>query len=97
MGPSGLGKTTLLSILAGLLMPAAGSVLTGEETSMSRAELTVPTAKYRFYFSEFHLFPALTAAENIELVLKAFGGGSATTSASLAGSWVRDIKRIKTW
>jgi len=69
-------------------------------TSMSRAEL----ARFRlqnigFYFSEF-LFPALTAAENIELVLNVKGmrRRAAKSSASLAGtSWVRDIKRIKTW
>jgi putative ABC transport system ATP-binding protein len=76
MGPSGSGKTTLLSILTGLLMPDAGRVcLLGEEiTSMSRAEL----ARFRlqnigFIFQNFNLFPALTAAENIELVLNVKG------------------------
>lgn len=76
MGPSGSGKTTLLSILAGLLTPAAGKVyLLGEEiTSMSRARL----AQFRlqnigFIFQNFNLFPALTAAENIELVLNVKG------------------------
>lgn len=76
MGPSGSGKTTLLSILAGLLTPAAGKVyLLGEEiTSMSRAEL----AQFRlqnigFIFQNFNLFPALTAVENIELVLNVKG------------------------
>ena len=76
MGPSGSGKTTLLSILAGLLTPAPGKVyLLGEEiTSMSRAEL----AQFRlhnigFIFQNFNLFPALTAAENIELVLNVKG------------------------
>ena len=76
MGPSGSGKTTLLSILAGLLTPATGKVyLLGEEiTSMSRAEL----AQFRlqnigFIFQNFNLFPALTAAENIELVLNVKG------------------------
>ena len=72
MGPSGSGKTTLLSILAGLLTPTEGQVyLLGEEiTRMSREKL----AKYRlenvgFIFQGFNLFPALTAAENVELVL----------------------------
>ena len=76
MGPSGSGKTTLLSILAGLLTPATGKVyLLGEEiTSMSRADL----AQFRlqnigFIFQNFNLFPALTAAENIELVLNVKG------------------------
>jgi putative ABC transport system ATP-binding protein len=76
MGPSGSGKTTLLSILAGLLTPTAGSVyLLGEETTkMSRDKL----ANFRlqnigFIFQGFNLFPALTAAENVELVLNIKG------------------------
>ena len=76
MGPSGSGKTTLLSILSGLLTPTNGRVfLMGEEiTKMSRSRL----AKFRlknigFIFQGFNLFPALTAAENIELLLNTKG------------------------
>ncbi len=76
MGPSGSGKTTLLSILAGLLTPSQGKVyLLGEEiTKMSRPKL----AQFRlqhigFIFQDFNLFPALTAAENIEVVLNIKG------------------------
>jgi putative ABC transport system ATP-binding protein len=76
MGPSGSGKTTLLSILAGLLTPDEGRVyLLGEDiTSMSRSKL----ARFRqqnigFIFQNFNLFPALTAAENIEVVLNVKG------------------------
>jgi putative ABC transport system ATP-binding protein len=72
MGPSGSGKTTLLSILAGLLSPTEGHVsLLGKEiTRMSREKL----ANFRlhnigFIFQGFNLFPALTASENVELVL----------------------------
>lgn len=86
MGPSGSGKTTLLSILAGLLTPTAGSVhLLGREiTRMSRPKL----ARFRrqnigFIFQGFNLFPALTALENIELVLdiKGISGGKARHQA----------------
>lgn len=76
MGPSGSGKTTLLSILAGLLTPTAGKVyLLGKEiTAMSRDKL----ARFRlqnigFIFQGFNLFPALTAAENVEVVLNVKG------------------------
>ena len=76
MGPSGSGKTTLLSILAGLLTPSVGKVyLMGQEiTKMSQPKL----AQFRlqnigFIFQNFNLFPALTAAENIEVVLKLKG------------------------
>ncbi len=76
MGPSGSGKTTLLSILAGILTPTAGSVcLLGENiTNLSRQKL----ARFRlenigFIFQGFNLFPALTAAENVEALLNVKG------------------------
>ncbi len=88
MGPSGSGKTTLMSILAGILTPTAGRVyLLGEEiTSMSRSKL----ARFRaqnigFIFQGFNLFPALTAAENVEVALniKGIWGRSARKQAQL--------------
>lgn len=88
MGPSGSGKTTLLSILAGILTPTAGSVeLLGEEiTSLSAAKL----AQFRlenvgFIFQSFNLFPALTAAQNVELVLnlKGIRGKAARSQAQV--------------
>lgn len=76
MGPSGSGKTTLLSILAGILTPTNGKVhLLGKEiTKMSRKQLS----RFRrdhigFIFQGFNLFPALTAAENVELALNIKG------------------------
>ncbi|MFB2977467.1 ABC transporter ATP-binding protein [Microseira sp. BLCC-F43] len=76
MGPSGSGKTTLLSVLAGLLTPTSGNVyLLGQDiTKMSRSQL----AQFRlqnigFIFQDFNLFPALTAAENIEVALNLKG------------------------
>ena len=78
MGPSGSGKTTLLSILAGLLTPTSGQVrlLGSEITKMSQKQL----AKFRrdnigFIFQGFNLFPALSAAENVELAYKIKGIG----------------------
>jgi putative ABC transport system ATP-binding protein len=76
MGPSGSGKTTLLSILAGILTPTSGSVrLLGEEiTTMSKDCLSrFRLENIGFIFQGFNLFPALTAAENIEVALKMKG------------------------
>lgn len=76
MGPSGSGKTTLLSILGGILTPTGGSVqLLGQEiTKLSKSQL----ARFRldhigFIFQEGNLFPALTAAENVEVALNLKG------------------------
>lgn len=76
MGPSGSGKTTLLSILAGILTPTAGKVwlLEQEITSMSRDRLSqFRLDNIGFIFQGFNLFPALTAAENVEVALKVKG------------------------
>ncbi|WP_448600673.1 ABC transporter ATP-binding protein [Thermoleptolyngbya sp.] len=76
MGPSGSGKTTLLSILAGILTPSSGNVrLLGQEiTEMSRSQLSqFRLQNIGFIFQGFNLFPALTALENIELVLEMKG------------------------
>lgn len=76
MGPSGSGKTTLLSILAGLLTPTAGHVyLLGEDiTKMSPEKLTrFRRRNIGFIFQNFNLFPALTAAENVEIILNLKG------------------------
>ena len=72
MGPSGSGKTTLLSILGCILTPTTGTVrVRGCATSGLKAE---ELAKLRrehigFVFQSFHLFPTLTALDNVRLAL----------------------------
>lgn len=76
MGPSGSGKTTFLSILAGLLTPTEGNVyLLGQEiTKLSRKKRTAFRRQHiGFIFQNFNLFPALTAAENVEIILNIKG------------------------
>ena len=76
MGPSGSGKTTLLSILSGLMTPTAGTVhLLGREiTRLSRSQLSrFRLENIGFVFQGFNLFPALTAAENVEVALNLKG------------------------
>jgi putative ABC transport system ATP-binding protein len=68
-GPSGSGKTTLLSILGCILTPSGGRVVVdGEEVDAARPR-RLPALRRRaigFVFQQFNLFPALTAAENVE-------------------------------
>lgn len=76
MGPSGSGKTTLLLILGGLLKPTAGEVwmLGHNITAMSEAQRSqFRLENLGFIFQDCNLFPALTAAENIEVALNLRG------------------------
>ncbi len=72
-GPSGSGKTTLLSIIGCMLHPTSGSlrIYSNETTTLGEAARTEIRKKYiSFIFQGFNLFPALTAYENIMLVLR---------------------------
>ena len=67
VGPSGSSKTTLVSVLTGLLMRDGGecSVLDHDYGRMSRNETTRFRGKnVGFVFQTFDLIPALTAVEN---------------------------------
>jgi putative ABC transport system ATP-binding protein len=84
MGPSGSGKTTLLSILGCMLTPTRGSVrMVGRSTEGAGPE---ELAKLRrdhvgFVFQSYHLFPTLTAADNVRLALDVRGDNSARAIA----------------
>jgi putative ABC transport system ATP-binding protein len=72
MGPSGAGKTTLLSIIGGMLTPTSGNVsIDGENvgTKNEPERARVRREKIGFVFQSFNLLDALSAVENVELVL----------------------------
>lgn len=72
MGPSGSGKSTLLYLLGALARPTAGRVLLqGQDiTSLSERELAqIRREKIGFVFQRFNLFPALSAYDNLEILL----------------------------
>jgi putative ABC transport system ATP-binding protein len=76
MGPSGSGKTTLLSVIGALLKPTSGTVTLGvtELTALSERDLPdIRLAHLGFIFQDFNLLSALTARENVELVLNLAG------------------------
>jgi len=76
MGPSGSGKTTLLSVMGGLMTPTRGIVrVRGRSTAGASPE---ELAKLRrdhigFIFQSYHLFPNLTAEDNVRLALDVRG------------------------
>jgi putative ABC transport system ATP-binding protein len=72
MGPSGSGKTTLLAILSGLLHPDEGEVLAlghnlWQLTERQRQQFRLKNCG--FIFQGHNLFPALTARQQLEIVL----------------------------
>jgi putative ABC transport system ATP-binding protein len=76
MGPSGSGKTTLLSVLGCILSPSQRSVrVCGHSTSSLRPEALAELrlAHIGFVFQTYHLFPTLTAIDNVRLVLEVGG------------------------
>jgi putative ABC transport system ATP-binding protein len=76
MGPSGSGKTTLLSILGCMLTPTEGTIrVRGDSIAGKNPE---DLAKLRrenigFVFQSYHLFPTLSAADNVRLALDVRG------------------------
>jgi putative ABC transport system ATP-binding protein len=86
-GPSGSGKTTLLFILGCLLTPSGGRVIVdGRSLDPGRPERlgAVRKRSIGFVFQHDHLFPALTALENVEYALNLRGtrGPAARDDAS---------------
>jgi putative ABC transport system ATP-binding protein len=91
LGQSGSGKSTFLSLLAGLDRPTSGTIeldnqrmdtLSEENLSRFRAR------KISIVFQQFHLMPHLTALENVSLPLELAGDNEATGKAHHALSQV---------
>ncbi len=77
VGPSGCGEATLISLIAGLLRGASGSmqVFGHDVSAMTQAQCCV---KYRlknvgFIFQQYNLLAGLTASENVAVPLVASG------------------------
>lgn len=82
MGPSGSGKTTLLTIAGALLTPTEGDVtVCGTDiTKMSQNDLAaLRRDKIGFVYQSFNLLEALTAVENVRLVVRNGANGRLAT------------------
>lgn len=72
MGESGVGKSTLLNLIAGLDTPDAGEILIDgvDMSSLSDDDAThLRREKFGFVFQAFHILPHLTLAQNVALPL----------------------------
>jgi putative ABC transport system ATP-binding protein len=76
MGPSGSGKTTLLSILGCMLTPTSGTVRVGGQSTAGAPPEDLARVRREhigFIFQSYHLFPTLTALDNVRLALDVRG------------------------
>ena len=75
-GPSGSGKTTLLSLLGCILSPSSGTLrVCGRSTARLNPEQLAAVRREHigFVFQSYHLFPTLTAADNVRVALDVRG------------------------
>ena len=87
VGESGVGKSTLLNIIAGLDVPDSGEVQL-EGIDLARLDETARTLIRRtrmgFVFQAFHLLPHLTVARNVALPLALNGRAGAEVANRVA-------------
>src|SRR6266852_3893368 len=80
IGPSGSGKSTLLAALSGLLRPDSGHVWALGQDLWRLSDREREAFRLRhcgFIFQGYNLFPALTARQQLEMVLRWGEGASA--------------------
>jgi putative ABC transport system ATP-binding protein len=84
VGESGVGKSTLLNLIAGLDVPDAGEVLL-EGRDLARLDEDARTrlrrARMGFVFQAFHVLPHLTVERNVALPLALNGQADAAARA----------------
>ena len=87
MGESGIGKSTLLNLVAGLDRPDSGQVLLDgvELSALGDDEATRLRRRHMgFVFQAFHILPYLTVAQNVALPLALNGVGDAAMHERVA-------------
>ena len=93
VGESGIGKSTLLNLVAGLERPDSGSITVDgvDLSSLSDDALTVMRRhRMGFVFQSFHILPYLTVAQNVALPL-ALSGNHGTNAQSRTTEVLRAV------
>jgi len=87
-GKSGVGKTTLLRMIAGLTVPDGGSIAVEGETwfdSIRNIHLPPQARSVGFVFQDYALFPNMTVRENLEFAAGGPGGAWLERLVELTG------------
>jgi len=87
MGESGIGKSTLLNLIAGLDRPDSGSIVLGgvELTTLGDDAMTIlRRRRMGFVFQAFHVLPYLDVAQNVALPLALVGVAQADAAPRVA-------------
>ena len=93
MGDSGVGKSTLLNLIAGLDMPDSGEIrINGAAISSldDDAATQLRREQFGFVFQAFHVLPHLTLSQNIALPLLLNGAPTDRVEQMLADVGLRD-------
>ena len=88
VGESGVGKSTLLNLVAGLDLPDRGSVIldgTALPSLDDAGRTLLRRSRVGFVFQAFHLLPHLTVTQNVALPLSLNGIGGVPAQNRLAG------------
>ena len=68
-GPSGVGKTTFLKVIAGFILPEKGSIIVDDITWLdTTSKISLPPQKRMtgFVFQDYALFPNMTVQQHLE-------------------------------
>ena len=82
LGPNGAGKSTLIGLLATLVAPTSGEVRFGDQPA--RALGAVLRRRLGLLAHELHLYPELSARQNLRFFGELYGVGVGRVEAALA-------------
>ncbi len=94
VGPSGVGKTTVLNLIAGLLRPDAGRIaLRGGALFDARSNFDLPPERRAvgYVFQDYQLFPHLTVGDNLRYGQRRQVNGRVEFDSVLAALELNDL------